>query len=344
MRSMPLAATLLLAAAPFVVAQAQTEPTPPAPPPAPAPAPAAPAPEAKPAAPTGAPSEAKPAAPTGAPGEAKPAAAPGGAAATTKPAAGAPGAPGTPAAPAANPITRFAATKKSACVVRALPLTPGNQWTYIGAPASRQLDQREAAQVPKQPEKVILTVTDSVTNAGVTTVTLEEQSFLAEKEPPRVLTTTITCSQQKFDIPVESFLFSGEPGGYWGLEMTNITRKGTTWALQRGLLPDLKWREDLIITWKRVGVAGSGKLEMEREIVPQDRQQVTTPAGVFNAEPLAIITTGRVFVDGATAGAEPYPFKEGMTNTLWVMDGIGLVQAENSFMHRYVLLSAKLAR
>lgn len=326
MRSMPLAATLLLAAAPFVVAQAQTEPTPPAPPPEPAPAPAAPAPEAAP--------EAKPAAPA----QEKPAAPPAGAAATTKPAAGA------PATPAANPITRFVATKKSGCVVRALPLTPGNQWTYIGAPASRALDQREAAQVPKQPEKVILTVTDSVTTAGVTTVTIEEQSFLAEKEPPRVLTTTITCSQQKFDIPVESFLFSGEPGGYWGLEMTNVARKGTTWALQRGLLPDLKWREDLVVTWKRVGSAGSGKLEMEREIVPQDRQQVTTPAGVFNAEPLAIITTGRVFVDGATEGSEPYPFKEGMTNTLWVMDGIGLVQAENSFLHRYVLLSAKLAR
>lgn len=328
MRSMPLAATLLLAAAPFVVAQAQTEPTPPAPP-EPAPAPAAPAPQAAP--------EAKPAAPA----PEKPAAAPAGAAAATKPAAGAPGAPATPAA---NPITRFAATKKSGCVVRALPLTPGNQWTYIGAPASRTLDQREAAQVPKQPEKVIVTVTDSVTTAGVTTVTLEEQSFLAEKEPPRVLTTTITCSQQKFDIPVESFLFSGEPGGYWGLEMTDIARKGTTWALQRGILPDLKWREDLVITWKRVGAGGSGKLEMEREFVPQDRLQVTTPAGVFNAEPLAIVTTGRVFVDGTAAGSAPYPFKEGMTNTLWVMDGIGLVQAENSFMHRYVLLSAKLAR
>lgn len=326
---MPLAATLLFAAAPFVVAQAQTEPTPPAPPPAPAPAAA---PEATPA-PAPATAEAKPA-------PAAATAAPSG----TAPATGA--APGAPraGAQAVNPITRFAATKKSACVVRALPLTPGNQWTYIGAPPSRALDQREAAQVPKQPEKVIVTVLDSVTTAGVTTVTLEEQSFLAEKEPPRVLTTTITCGPQKFDISVESFLFSGEPGGYWGLELTNVTRKGTTWALQKGLLPDLKWREDLVINWKRVGAAGTGKLEMEREIVPEDRQQTTTPAGVFNAEPLAIIITGRVFVDGATAGAEPYPFKEGMTNRLWVMDGIGLVQAENSFMHRYVLLSAKLAR
>ncbi|HRC59301.1 MAG TPA: hypothetical protein PKU97_25440, partial [Kofleriaceae bacterium] len=170
------------------------------------------------------------------------------------------------------------------------------------------------------------------------------QSFLKLEEPPRTLTTTITCGPTKFDIGLESFFFAGEPGGYWGLEMTGVERKGTTWNLLRGTLPDLKWREDVTVTWKRVGVGGSGRLEMEREFVPEERQQVTTPSGIFNAEPLAIVVTGRVFVDGAAPGAEPYGFKEGMTNRMWLVDNIGAVQVENSFGHRYVLLNAKLAR
>jgi hypothetical protein len=312
MRFMPLAGLFLLAAAPLVAAQAQPE-TPPAAPATPAPA----APAATPAEPPAAP--AAPAAP----------------ATSGTPAAGQPKAGAVPAASLPK--------GKPACATRLLPLVIGNTWTYISAPPSVQLDTKELAQLPNQPKKVIITVKDVSTTAGISTVTLEEQSFLDDKTP-RVLTTTVTCGPTKFDISYDSFFFAGEPGGSYGLEMTSFERKGTTWGLVRGQVPDAKWREDVVINWKRVGAAGSGKLEMEREFTPEERAEVTTPYAVMRAEPLAISVTGRVFVDGATAGADPYPLKAPMIDRLWLVDGVGVVKAVNSFTHTYVLSEAKLAK
>jgi hypothetical protein len=220
---------------------------------------------------------------------------------------------------------------------------PGNQWTFIAAPPAVVLDQKELAKLPNQPKKVIVTVKEFTANAGVNTVTLEERSFLSDKDP-RVVTSTITCGPNKFDISNESFFFAGEPGGYYGLEITAFERKGTTWNLPRGVIAEAKWREDVIVTWKRVGAPGGGKLEMEREFIPEDREEVITPFAVFRAEPLAISITGRVFVDGATAGAEPYPLQSPMVNKLWLADGVGVVKVQNSFSHVYVLSEAKLAK
>jgi hypothetical protein len=251
--------------------------------------------------------------------------------------------PSAPAAakPAAGAVPP--ASKKAACATRILPLVISNQWTYIAVPPVIQLDPKELAQLPNQPKKVIVTVKDFTTNAGVTTVTLEEQSFLDDKNP-RVITSTITCSATKFDISNESFFFAGEPGGYYGLEITSVERKGTTWSLLRGQLAETKWRDDVVVKWKRVGAAGSGKVEMEREMIPEERESVTTPYGIYTAEPLAISITGRVFVDGATAGSEPYPLKAPMINKLWLVEGVGVVQVRNSFSHAYVLSSAKLVK
>jgi hypothetical protein len=322
MRSMPLAGLFFLALAPLVVAQAQPASTPPGS----APAPAAPA-------------------------ETKPAPAPGGgaaAAAGATPGAAAP-AVGAPAVPPAN-----LPKGKPVCPTRTLPLVVGNSWTYIAVPPLVQLEQKELAQLPNQPKKVVITVKEASTTAGVTTVTLQEESFLDDK--PRALTTTITCSATKFDISPESFFFAGEPGGYYGLELTSMERKGTTWALIRGILPEVKWREDLIINWKRVGAPGSGKLEMERELIPEEREEVKTPYGIYRAEPLAISITGRIFVDGAVPGVppgspvgtaptiQPYPLKAPMINKLWLVEGVGIAQAQNSFQHVYVLSSALLAK
>lgn len=346
---MPLAGLFFLALAPLVSAQAQPESTPPAPAaPTPPTEPAAPAPSpAAPAAPAPAPAaETKPAAPAaGAPAAPAATATPAAAGTTTAPA----GAAGAPAVPPAN-----LPKGKPVCPTRTLPLVVGNTWTYIAVPPAVQLDQKELAQLPNQPKKVVVTVKDASTTAGVTTVTLQEESYLDDK--PRSLTTTIVCSLTKFDISPESFFFAGEPGGYYGLELTSMERKGTTWAFVRGVLPELKWREDLIINWKRVGAPGSGKLEMERELIPEEREEVKTPYGIYRAEPLAISITGRVFVDGAVPGVppgspagtapkiEPYPLKSPMINKLWLVEGVGVAQVQNSFQHVYVLSAALLAK
>ena len=342
---MPLAGLFLLAMAPLVAAQTQPAPAAPA-----APAPAAP--------PTPAPAPAAPAPAPAAPATPAPAAP----ADATKPAPAAPAAPTTTAAPAttgapaAAPVPVANLPKgKPVCPTRTLPLVVGNTWTYISAPPLIQLDTKELAQLPNQPKKVVITVKEASTTAGITTVTLAEDSFLGDKAP-RTLLTKIVCGPSKFDISPESFFFAGEPGGYYGIELTSIERKGTTWALVRGLVPELKWREDLIITWKRVGAKGSGKLEMERELIPEERQEVKTPYGVYRAEPLAISVTGRVSVDnpfaavppnspaGTPPSADPYPLKSPMINKLWLVEGLGVVQAQNSFQHLYVLSAAAVAK
>jgi hypothetical protein len=278
--------------------------------------------------------------------ETPPAAPPTPAADATPPAPPAAPATGAPAAPAAGQPKAGGAPLlkgKPACATRLLPLVIGNTWTYLAAPSGVQLDIKEQAQLPNQPKKVIITVKDVATVAGVSTVTLEEQSFLDDKAP-RVLTTTVTCGPTKFDISYDSFFFAGEPGGSYGLEMTGFDRKGTTWGLIRGQLPEAKWREDVVINWKRVGAPGSGKVEMEREFTPEERAEVITPYAIVRAEPLAISVTGRVFVDGATAGSAPYPLKSPMIDRLWLVEGVGIVKAQNSFTHAYVLSEAKLAK
>lgn len=355
---MPLAGLFFLALAPFVAAEAQPGSTPPAPvPPVPAPAapaPAAPTPDPPPVAPPADIPVPAPAAPAAPAKPAKPPATTGAAPAAATPAAATPTA-ATPVAgaPVAPPVNL--PKGKPVCPTRTLPLVVGNTWTYIAAPPAVALDQKELAQLPNQPKKVVVTVKGATTNTGVTTVTLEEESYLDDKGP-RKLTTTVVCSPTKFDIAPESFFFNGEPGGYYGLELTSMERKGTTWALLRGIIPEVKWREDLVINWKRVGAPGTGKLEMERELIPEEREKVETPFGVYTAEPLAISVTGRVFVDGAIpfvppnspAGTvptvEPYPLKAPMINKLWLVEGTGVVKVQNSFSHVYVLSTAAIAK
>lgn len=353
---MHLAGLFFLALAPFVAAEAQPESTPPAAPPTPAPAaPATPAPAAP------APQEAAPppaATPTAPAAPATPVAPANGAkAAPTAPAAGAAGAPTVPAGAAGAPVAPPVNLPKGkpVCPTRTLPLVVGNTWTYIAIPPAVQLDQKELAQLPNQPKKVVITVKEANTNAGLTTVTLEEQSFLDDKAP-RTLTSTIICNPTKFDISPESFFFNGEPGGYYGMELTSMERKGTTWALLRGVIPELKWREDVVIKWKRVGAPGTGTLEMERELIPEEREKVETPYGIYTAEPLAISVTGRVFVDGAMPSVpkdappgtaptvEPYPLKSPMINKLWLVEGTGVIKVVNSFSHAYVLSTAAIAK
>jgi hypothetical protein len=326
MRSILLAGFFVVAAAPFVALHAQPEATPPAPatpPPPPAAPPAAPAATPAPTAPAPAP------------------AAPGATSAAPAATSAAPAQPGAPAGTAAKPPANLP-KGRPVCNNRSLPLVVGNQWTYIAVPPPIQLSQKEIAQLPNQPKTIIITVKDSSVTDGVTTVTLQEDVYLSEK--PRTIMSTIVCSATRFDISPDSFFFAGEPGGYYGLEIGPLERKGTTWAVARGALSEVKWREDIVLQWKRVGSAGSGKLEMEREFIPEERAVVGVPYGTFRAEPVAISVTGRVTVDGAPADAAPYPFKAPMIDRLWFAEGVGIVQVHNSFPHAYMLSTALLAK
>jgi hypothetical protein len=245
-----------------------------------------------------------------------------------------------------------AAPTGAACGVKILPLVQGQAWTY--APIVAPLPPPDAVKriAPHQPKEITITVKSVEAKAGETVVTLEEKFTLDrtrdEKKPileERSITTTITCSDKRFDISPDSFFFAGEPGGYSGLELTRLERlKGTSLLLAKGAIGENEWREDLRISWKQTPTPrseaslASGTLELERQLTPQNPEPVTTKIGMYRAEKLGLITTGRVLLDHASPSYKPMELPANWISQLWLAEGIGLIQALNSFGHMYQLV------
>jgi hypothetical protein len=200
----------------------------------------------------------------------------------------------------------------------------------------------------------------SVEQKGVdTVVTLEEKvtyDYTKDTKKPiveeRIVTSTITCSATKFDISPESFFFAGEPGGYTGLTIDKLERKGTSWKIEKGTFTEKEkeWPEDLSITWSRKAHESSGarptsgKLDMERRFVPQDPEGVVTKAGTYpQAEKLALTTTGRVTLDKPlTPDLKPAEMPAEWVNQIWLVNGTGVVQSLNRYAHMYQLVDSTL--
>jgi hypothetical protein len=250
-----------------------------------------------------------------------------------------------------------------ACGARILPLVEGNQWTYgfiaahdrNGNPVQPRPELAKLS--PSEPQTIIITVKKVETKGPDTVVTLEEKvTSDISKDPKkhvldeRTLTTTITCNQKKFEIPPESFFFAGEPGGYFGLAFDKFERsRDTSLKLVNGTMGEAPWREDIVAHFTRTAVAGSGakldsgKLELERKFTPEQAENVNTPTiGFYTAEPLALVTTGRITLDHAQPDTKPLELPENWLNRLWFAPNVGLVQVLNSYAHMYVLTAVQL--
>jgi hypothetical protein len=261
-------------------------------------------------------------------------------------------------APKLEAKTSGATTKNlGACGAKILPLVEGNQWTYEAVQAPLSPDDKVKRISPLQPKTVVITVKSVDAKKGAdTVVTLEEKITTDVTKDPKkpivddhVITTTITCGPKKFEISPDSFLFAGEPGGYYGLKLDDFQRpKGTSLTLINGGIGDKDWGEDIVAHWKRAATPGSeaklgsGKLELERRFTPQQPEVIVSRNGSYRAEKLALVTTGRVTLDGATPDTKPMELPAGWISTLWLAEGVGLVQALNSFSHQYQLVDAKL--
>ena len=243
------------------------------------------------------------------------------------------------------------------CGAKILPLVEGNQWTYAQVAAPMPPDDKVKRISPTQPKTVVITVKKVEKQGADTVVTLEEKITTDltkdEKKPvvdDHVLETTITCGAKgKFEISPDSFFFAGEPGGYYGLKIDDLTRsRDTSIKLTNGGIGDKEWREDIVAHWTRVPTPGSdaklgsGKLELERAFTPEQPEIVITKLGSFTAEKLGLVTTGRVTLDGAPPEMKPMELPAGWISTLWMAQGVGLVQALNSYAHQYQLVDAKL--
>jgi hypothetical protein len=210
---------------------------------------------------------------------------------------------------------------------------------------------------PLAPKQIVITVKSIEAKKGENVVNLEEKITTEAGSDPKklavdnhVIQTTITCSATKFEISPESFLFAGEPGGYLGLQLEDLKRikDSTSLKLTGGMIGDKEWLEEITAHWTRIPTPGSdaklgsGKLEIERKFKPQEPEVVIGKLGSFRAEKLKLQTTGRVTLDGAAPNTKPVELPADWNSILWLVDGVGMVQALNSYSHQYQLVDAQL--
>ena len=254
-------------------------------------------------------------------------------------------------------LTGPVAKAPAVCGAKIMPMSEGNQWTYTALAAPTPAPDQIKRLAPAQPKSVVITVKSVESNKGADTViTLEEKittDLTKDEKKPQIeektLTTTITCNAKKFEVSPESFFFAGEPGGYYGLKVDSVEhKKGTSLQLTNGGIGEAEWREDLSMKWARVPTEGSaaklgsGKVDLERVFTPQTPEGVITKLGQYSAEKLALVTTGRVTLDGASPDSVPMELPAGWLSTLWLANGVGVVQVLNPYAHMYQLTDAKL--
>jgi hypothetical protein len=238
-----------------------------------------------------------------------------------------------------------------ACGENVIPLVVGNEWVYqpVGVPGAPPPDPNDFRKYPQRAKKITIDVVGVETANNVTTVSLQEDV------DGRKLKTTITCTGDKFTIDPQSFFFAGEPGGAYHVEFSSFEHKdGTTLKLAGGSLSGPDWRDDVVGQWKQTPTQGAdaklwqGKLEIERYFKIAGKDNITTTAGNFpGAQKVTLDVTGRVTLD--PPDANPSEFPAGLQNKFWFVDGVGLVQVQNSYGppdygHMYQLTSMKLQK
>jgi hypothetical protein len=245
---------------------------------------------------------------------------------------------------------------KAACGMTVLPLAVGNSWTYSQVAAPQPADPKIGPIAPPAAKSIAITVKSVETKGPDTVVTLEEK-VTYDRTPQdskksvfdvRTVNSTITCNGGKVIVSPESFFFAGEPGGYSGIELGKIDRKGQTWQIARGSFGMGEWPEDLVIEWSHKATPGidikhdAGKLELERRIQAGEAEMVYTTAGSYRAEPLQVKTTGRVtLTQPRSPNPVPYNVPADWTSLLWFVPGTGLVQSLNhKYAHMYQLVES----
>lgn len=243
-----------------------------------------------------------------------------------------------------------------ACGVKILPLVEGNTWTYGFVVSSSPTRDDLVKLLPSQPASIVITVKTVETKGADTVVTLEEKTSADLSKDPkkhimddRTITSTITCSRTKFEISPESFFFAGEPGGFYQLTFDKLDRpKDTSWKLTGGTIGDSPWREDIVAHFSRGTVAGSGakldsgKLELERKFTPAQPERINTKVGLYTAEKLHLITTGRITLDHPQPDSKPSELPANWNTVLWLVPNVGVAKVENAYGHAYQLTDVQL--
>ncbi|MBK9070593.1 MAG: hypothetical protein IPL79_06280 [Myxococcales bacterium] len=228
---------------------------------------------------------------------------------------------------------QHAAANPAACGAF-LPVETGKVW-YFEPTLSVITVTPVAGQItPRQPKDIAIKVTDVQTTAtGGARVTLEETFDKV------VVPTTVTCEKAGIVVDPKSFLFSGEPGGAFGIELADVVRPGvtlqTTGAGARAKFA-AEWSDDLKATYRRPAHVkgsdlGSGALELTRRWISEGDEKLIIVDTTYDTTKLALDTTGKVIAKGSE---KPFDMRQAIS-TLWFARGTGLVKVQNSYGHAY---------
>lgn len=261
------------------------------------------------------------------------------------------------------PMAHAQPKPKPACGIKALPFIEGNQWVYtpVAPPEEvRASALKIAANKPKQPSKFTVKVLSVVPGEtkGTAEITLEETAHYLVKgeddnEQPLDISKTLKlqCAKDWLDVPPDSFLFTGEPGGSMGLEVGEITRPENdhSYVFQLGQLRVPEWLSNIKAPFTRepsqgtqAGLAG-GSLDLQRSIKRGGLEPITTALGTFDATPVQIELVGSVTID-MKPEPEKFSIPANTISKLWAADNIGVVQMFNSNGHMYQLIETSLAQ
>jgi hypothetical protein len=233
-----------------------------------------------------------------------------------------------------------------ACGIKALPFVQGNEWVYMAVQPPEEIRQaalKIAANKPKQPARVVIKVV-SVTAlpGGAAEIVLEETADAITK------TTKATCAKDALDVGLESFFFSGEPGGALNYELSEPERPATehSYVFQLGTLRVPEWIVNLKASFKRLPSEGvgvklvDGTLDLQRIVKRGAPEAVATGFGNFNAIPVQIELVGSVTL--AYQPEEKFSIPANTFSKLWIADDVGVVQVSNSSGHTYHLTEFRI--
>jgi hypothetical protein len=221
-----------------------------------------------------------------------------------------------------KPVT----TGPTACNLKALPLSVGNTWTYKSGAYTIIIKVLEVGQGKDHAGK------------PVTTVTLEEQFG------GRTVKSTLNCTPTGgLQVGLESFFFSGEPGGPVGSTLTVTAREKATLPADAELIADNGWVESVKADVVRTDAGGAGavpppaKLEVERHVTVKANENVMIGLGPFNPQKIVFELRGRGLVE---ADKTENPIRR--PGALYLVKGVGFVKVEDAFDKTWELTETNL--
>src|SRR5262249_25128883 len=214
-----------------------------------------------------------------------------------------------------------------ACGLKAMPLAVGNTWTWKAGAATVTLK--------------VVEVTPGKDAAGKPNATIGVE----ELYQGRVVKNQLTCSAQGLTVPLESILFSGEPGGPVAMAYSVTAHDNVTLVNDAGIIDGNGWIERVKadVTREDAGKAGAkhaaAKLELERHVhvEPGTTEVVTTLGQWKNAQKIVFELRGRGEVDPEKT---EIPIKR--PGVFYVVKGLGMVKIDDTFDKTWELTETNL--